>query len=145
MQTPTHYLQRHRAMYLQSAPHSVQNASDRVVRRNAAQMLRDSHKLLVSTGRKNGYFAQVKIADIPRNSTEIRVLVAKPAICFEPDRRDVQKKILAAGIGGFWLGFVRYFAVQTEVDSEAEHASTGSELNEHVVLVEEISGVEWEG
>ena len=132
-------------MYLQSAPHSIQNASDSIVRRNAAQMLRDSHKLLVSADRKNGYFAQVEIADIPRNSTEIRVLVAKPAICLEADRGDVQKEVLAAGIRGFWLGFIRHFAVQTEVDSETEHASAGSELHEHIVLVKEISGVEWEG
>lgn len=74
-------------------------------------MLRDSHKLLVSIDRKNGYFAQVEIANIPRNSTEIRFFVAKPAICFEADRRNVQEQILAAGICGFWLGFIRHFAV----------------------------------
>ena len=108
-------------------------------------MLRYAYKLLVPIDRKNGYFAQINVSNIASNATKIRFLVTKPAICFEPNWRDVQQQIFAAGIGGFGLGFIDHFAVQTEVDSEAEHASTGSELNEHIVLVEEISDVEWEG
>lgn len=105
-------------------------------------MLRYAYKLLVPVDRKNGYFAQINVSNIASNATKIRFLVTKPAICFEPNWRDVQQQIFAAGIGGFWLGFIDHFAVQTEVNSKAKHASAGSKLNKYNVFIEKISGVD---
>ena len=142
MQTPTHYSPAHRAMYLQSALHAVQNAPNGVVGRHAAQMLRDAHEPLVPARSEEGDFAQIEVPNVARHAAEVRLFVPKPAVRFEPHRGNVQQQVFAAGRRRFRLGFVEHFAVQTEVDSEAEHAAPRAKLDEDEVFVDEMSLVE---